>query len=141
MALWAPLAAFAMKSLTPYGSSLLYGGAVLATSVLLFVPALMRWPGRKSDASMYLALPWHEHGYGLAGGAIWAIGTTANLISGAKLGNALSYAIGQAAPMVATLWGLLWYREFAGATNGTIALICAQFALFVGAVACIAMSK
>ena len=55
---------------------------------------------------------WLEHQWGLLGGAVWAAGTAANLVSGASIGLALSYAIGQAAPMVATSWGLFYYKEF-----------------------------
>ena len=143
MALWAPLSAYSMRSLTPYGSSLLFGAAVLATSATLLVPILTRFPpsGPPTTGAAYFRLAPREHMWGVLGGAVWAIGTTANLICGAHLGAALSYAIGQSAPMVATLWGLLLYREFAGATPCTSLLVGAQFVLFIGAVALIALSK
>ena len=53
---------------------------------------------------------------GLLGGCIWGIGTTFNLVAGGKVGLPISYAIGQASPMVATLWGVFVWNEFRGAS-------------------------
>lgn len=38
-----------------------------------------------------------------------------NLVAANFTGVAISYAIGQSAPMVAALWGVFVWREFAGA--------------------------
>jgi glucose uptake protein len=51
---------------------------------------------------------------GLLGGAIWGTGTVFSLTAGKLTGQAISYAIGQSAPMVAALWGVLAWKEFAG---------------------------
>jgi len=40
----------------------------------------------------------------LTGGAIWTTGTVFNLVAANFTGVAISYAIGQSAPMVAALW-------------------------------------
>jgi glucose uptake protein len=37
-----------------------------------------------------------------------------NLVAASFTGVAISYAIGQSAPMVAALWGVLAWKEFAG---------------------------
>ena len=37
-----------------------------------------------------------------------------NLVAASYTGVAISYAIGQSAPMVAALWGVLAWKEFAG---------------------------
>ena len=68
------------------------------------------------------------------------MGTISNLVSGAALGEALSYAIGGSAPMVATLWGLLYYHEFRGAGSKAFALVGGMFALYVAAIALVALS-
>ena len=52
---------------------------------------------------------------GLLGGIIWGTGTMCNVVAGASAGFALSYAIGQSAPMVGALWGVFAWKEFAGA--------------------------
>jgi len=44
---------------------------------------------------------------GTFGGCIWGIGTVFNLVAASFTGVAISYAIGQSAPMVAALWGIL----------------------------------
>ena len=43
---------------------------------------------------------------------IWGIGTVFNLVAASFTGVAISYAIGQSAPMVAALWGILAWKEF-----------------------------
>jgi glucose uptake protein len=58
--------------------------------------------------------PASGHLLGLAGGFIWGIGTVFNVVAGGATGFAISYAIGQSAPLVATLWGVLAWKEFAG---------------------------
>jgi glucose uptake protein len=151
MACWAPLSALSMKTdsdgncdgcLTPYGSSLLFTGAVAASSPLV-CKLLMTFPlvGRSATFGDYARVSCYHHFLAWLGGAVWAVGTVFNLISGGKIGLALSYSIGQAAPMVATLWGILYYREFAGAGARTVLLVATMFVLYFGAIALVAMSK
>ena len=127
MSLWAPLSAVSMASpggLTPYASFLFFALAMCVASPLICT-ALHRsgqhaGGGGTSDGSAgdrgllltFVTSPWREHYWGLLGGAVWGAGTAANLVSGSSIGLALSYAIGQAAPMVATAWGLFYYGEF-----------------------------
>jgi glucose uptake protein len=58
--------------------------------------------------------PASGHLLGLLGGFIWGTGTVFNLVAASFTGVAISYAIGQSAPMVAALWGILAWREFQG---------------------------
>eukprot|EP00041_Stephanoeca_diplocostata_P030069 m.900224 g.900224 ORF g.900224 m.900224 type:complete len:146 (-) comp23684_c0_seq32:292-729(-) len=90
-------------------------------------------------ASAYLQLSATEHCWGLLGGFVWSTGTIANLLSGDELGYAVSYAIGQSAPVVATLWGLLYYKEFAGCSYTVLTLLGLMFLFYGGAVAVIAL--
>jgi len=48
------------------------------------------------------------------GGVIWGTGTVFNLVAANFTGVAISYAIGQSAPMVAALWGVFAWKEFEG---------------------------
>ena len=59
---------------------------------------------------------WHLLGW--LGGAVWTVGTTANLVVGHATGYAVSYAIGQSAPLVASLWGIFVWYEFSPMTRG-----------------------
>jgi glucose uptake protein len=61
--------------------------------------------------------PASGHILGLIGGCIWGIGTVFNVVAGKATAFAISYAIGQSAPMVAALWGVFAWKEFAGAPS------------------------
>lgn len=82
------------------------------------------------------------HMLGVAGGVIWCIGAVSNFVAASapqsvNVGPAVSYAIGQGATLVSTLWGLLVWKEFDGATSGVkvrVALTLILFVLGLGAV-------
>src|SRR5262249_36609491 len=57
------------------------------------------------------------HMLGLLGGVIWGTGMVFNLVAANFTGVAISYAIGQSAPMVAALWGVFAWKEFQGASS------------------------
>jgi glucose uptake protein len=77
-----------------------------------------------------------QHLFGLIGGAIWCVGTLANFVGSSapeqvQVGPAISLALGQGAAMVSALWGLLVWKEFAGADARTKGLIVIMFVLFL----------
>ena len=76
----------------------------------------------------------------MLGGAIWCLGTALSYITAEKAGPAVSYALGQGAPMVAALWGVFIWKEFKGAKKGTGALLAAMFVLFVAGLASIVVA-
>mmetsp|Transcript_22520 Transcript_22520/g.51249 ORF Transcript_22520/g.51249 Transcript_22520/m.51249 type:complete len:88 (+) Transcript_22520:1-264(+) len=84
--------------------------------------------------------PFKIHAFGLIGGAIWAVGTLANSVSGEKLSFAASYAIGQSAPMVAMCWGVFHFHEFDGVPPVVKALLALVFLLYITSIALIALS-
>src|SRR5262249_29137259 len=61
--------------------------------------------------------PGSGHLLGVFGGFIWGTGMTFNLVAANFTGVAISYAIGQCAPMVAVLWGVVAWRESKGANS------------------------
>ena len=119
MGLWAPLVTHAMttgNTLGPYSVAVfLTLGALL--SCLLWNIYFMKHPlvGEPVSFSGYFSAPASGHGLGLLGGFIWGLGMVFNLVAASFTGVAISYAIGQSAPMVAALWGILAWKEFAGA--------------------------
>jgi glucose uptake protein len=119
MGLWAPFVARAMtngNTLGPYSIAVfLTLGALL--SCLIWNIYFMKHPlvGEPVNFSGYLSGPISGHALGLLGGFIWGIGMVFNLVAASFTGVAISYAIGQSAPMVAALWGVLAWKEFAGA--------------------------
>jgi glucose uptake protein len=70
--------------------------------------------------------------------AIWGLGTVFNLVAASFSGVAISYAIGQSAPMVAALWGVLVWKEFAGANRAARAYLALMFVFYVLAIILIA---
>ena len=63
----------------------------------------------------YFDVGLRTHMTGILGGVIWGTGMVFNLVAASFTGVAISYAIGQSAPMVAALWGVLAWKEFEGA--------------------------
>ncbi|MDF1549049.1 MAG: GRP family sugar transporter, partial [Bacteroidales bacterium] len=71
------------------------------------------------------------HLIGILGGLIWATGMEFNLIAAEQAGFAISYGLGQGATLIAVIWGVFIWKEFAGAPKGTNKLLAAMFALFI----------
>jgi glucose uptake protein len=125
MGLWAPFMTRAMPhevngvihgTLGPYAAAVfLTLGALL--SCLVWNVYFMKKPlvGEPVSIAGYFSGPMSGHLLGLLGGFIWGTGMVFNLVAASFTGVAISYAIGQSAPMVAALWGVLAWKEFEGA--------------------------
>ena len=116
MGLWAPFMTHAMtrgQTLGPYSAAIfLTLGALL--SCFIWNIYFMKHPlvGEPVKFSNLFKGPVRGHLLGLLGGCIWGIGTVFNLVAASFTGVAISYAIGQSAPMVAALWGIFAWKEF-----------------------------
>ena len=119
MGLWNPFVAYGAtrgNALTPYSSVVfLTLGALL--SCFIWNLYFMKKPlvGEPVSFGGFFSGPPSGHFLGLLGGCIWGVGTVFNVVAGKATGFAISYAIGQSAPMVAALWGVFAWKEFAGA--------------------------
>jgi glucose uptake protein len=152
MGSWAPLLEKALTGTgisaglaVPVGALSPYTAAVFMTlgaffCCFVFNPILMRKPliGQPVSMAGYFGAPARYHVLGLLGGAIWGTGTVFNLVAGGKVGLPISYAIGQASPMVATLWGVFVWKEFAGANTRAKGFLGAMVAAYVLALVLIA---
>jgi len=118
MGLWAPFVTRSMthgNSLGPYSVAVfLTLGALL--SCFIWNIYFMKKPlvGEPVGFGGFFSGPPSGHLLGLLGGVIWGTGMVFNLVAASFTGVAISYAIGQSAPMVAALWGVLAWKEFAG---------------------------
>lgn len=134
MGLWAPFMTHAMtrgNALGPYsGAVFLTLGALL--SCFLWNVYFMKHPlvGAPVSFSGFFQAPATAHALGLLGGAIWGVGTVFNLVAANFTGVAISYAIGQSAPMVAALWGVLAWKEFAGGGSRAKAYLVLMFIFY-----------
>ena len=72
-----------------------------------------------------------EHLTGTAGGMIWCIGMSLNIIAAGKAGFAISYGLGQGATLIAALWGVFIWKEFKNPPKGVNRLLTMMFLLFV----------
>ena len=129
----------AARPLTPYSVAVLFTlGALLCCFV--FNTALMRKPivGEPVTFSGYRAAPASYHLLGLLGGAVWGIGTVFNFVAASLVGVAISYAIGQSAPMIAAVWGVFVWNEFRGSSARARVYLGAMFAAYIVAVVLIA---
>ena len=121
MGLWAPFVTRSMthgNALGPYSVAVfLTLGALL--SCFVWNIYFMKKPliGEPVHFGDFFRGPKRGHLLGLLGGCIWGLGTVFNLVAARFSGVAISYAIGQSAPMVAALWGVLAWKEFRGASG------------------------
>jgi glucose uptake protein len=119
MGLWAPFVARAMtngNTLGPYSIAVFLTLGALV-SCFIWNIYFMKHPlvGEPVGFSGFFRAPFSGHVLGLLGGFIWGTGMVFNLVAASFTGVAISYAIGQSAPMVAALWGVFAWKEFAGA--------------------------
>ena len=153
MGVFAPAITKAMQgshpdaSLVPIGALSPYTAAVFMTlgaflCCFVFNPILMRKPlvGAPISMSGYFAAPARYHVLGLLGGAVWGTGTVLNFVAGRFVGVPISYAIGQASPMIATLWGVLVWHEFRGARRKSWVYLAAMFISYLLALMLIALA-
>ena len=126
-------------------------GFVFAVGVFVTTPVynlvFMNVPvsGKPIGIRAYFKGTARQHLLGVAGGVIWAIGAIANFAAASapkevQVGPAISYAIGQGAVLVSTLWGLLYWKEFEGAPQPVRRLLGVMIALMVGGLALIAVA-
>ena len=89
----------------------------------------------------YFRAPARFHLLGLAGGAIWGLGGVLNFIASGRVGMAIAYAFGTGAVLVAALWGVFLWKEFAGAPRRSYYYLLAMFVLFLAGIAVIGYAK
>lgn len=122
--------------LGPYAIAFVFALGVF-TSTFVFNLFFMNLPvqGKPVEFLDYFKGTWKQHLLGLAGGIIWATGTISNFVAASappeiQVGPAISYAVGQGATLISALWGLLLWKEFAGATGKVKLLLGLMLVLF-----------
>jgi glucose uptake protein len=131
----------AARPLTPYSVAVLFTLGALVCC-LVFNSVLMKKPlvGVPAGLADYRRAPASYHLLGLAGGAIWSLGTVFNFVAASFVGVAISYAIGQASPMIAALWGVAVWGEFRGASRKAKLYLAGMFMAYCVALVLIAMA-
>ena len=118
--------------MTPYSAFFVFTVGVFA-STFLFNGIAMRKPvtGEPISGREYFKGKLPVHLVGILGGLIWGLGNGINLVAAGKAGTAISYGLGQGATLVSAFWGILVWREFAGAPKKANILNFVMFLLFL----------
>ena len=122
----------AIGKLTPYTAFFVFSLGVLLSN-FLFNTLLMKKPfvGTPIGYKTYFQGSFKTHLVGISGGVIWGLGTLFSYIAAGKAGAAISYALGQGAPMIAAIWGIFIWHEFKGSPKVVYRLLTAMFLFFI----------
>jgi glucose uptake protein len=130
----------------PYAVAFVFSFGILVTT-FIYNLYFMNLPvkGLPISPFAYFTGSIGQHGLGLLGGMIWMVGTVANFVGGAaqgaaKVGPAVGYALGQGATLVSVLWGLLIWKEYAGATSAVTRLVILMLFFFVVGLALVSVA-
>jgi glucose uptake protein len=122
--------------LGPYAVAFVFALGIFF-STFVFNLFFMNLPvqGEPVEVLDYLKGTLKQHGLGVLGGIIWAIGTISNFVAASsppevQVGPAISYALGQGATLISALWGLLLWKEFQGASIRVKLLLAVMLVLF-----------
>ena len=141
---FAPLVAKAFSvgsPVSPYGAAVLFTAGALASTFPLMA-WFMRRPveGPPLGPGDFFRSTWREHWVGLVGGFVWGTGTVLTFVAAGFVGMALAGAIGQANSLVAAIWGVFVWREFAGAPARSKLWLTLMFLFYVSGIVSIAFS-
>ncbi len=134
-------AAPAAGKVTPYTAIVIFSVGVLLSN-FVFNTLVMRYPfvGERVYVREYFKGDFKTHLVGMLGGAIWCLGTAFSYIASGKAGAAISYALGQGAPLVAAIWGVFVWKEFKGGNKSVYSLLGVMFLFFIAGLGCIILS-
>ena len=120
-----------------YTAAVLFAAGVFG-STFVFNLYFMNLPvqGEPVPLGAYFQGSARNHLLGIAGGLLWCVGAIANFVASSappevNVSPATSYALGQGATMISALWGLLVWKEFAGAAPRVRTLLAVMIVLFL----------
>lgn len=127
--------------LTPYSALFVLSVGVLLSN-FVFNTFIMKKPfvGEPVSYRDYFKGNFKTHLVGILGGAIWCLGTAFSYIAAGKAGAAISYALGQGAPMIAAIWGVFIWKEFKGGGKSVGWLLGTMFLFFIAGLGLIILS-
>ncbi len=119
-------------NLTPYTGIVFFTVGVFI-STLIINPIIMKKPivGEPISMNYYWKGAFKEHLSGILGGMIWMMGMIFSFMAVGAANPAIAYALSNAAPVVAILWGIFVWNEFKGAPKGTNKLLIVLLSLYL----------
>jgi len=131
----------AAGKVTPYTAIVIFTiGVFLSNFIINTIVMAKPFVGESVSYKEYFKGDFKTHLVGMLGGSIWCLGTALSYITAGKAGAAVSYALGQGAPMIAAIWGVFIWKEFKGAGKGVTCLLTAMFCFFTAGLALIIVS-
>jgi glucose uptake protein len=129
-------------TLTPY-TAVFFFSAGIFVSTFFFNPVFMARPvsGEPVKIKEYWKGSFGTHFTGVLGGLIWMLGMVVSFMAVGAANPAIAYALSNAAPVVAILWGLFVWKEFRGAPKGTNTLLLLMFICYLIGLALITWSN
>jgi len=149
MGLFYPLVEMSKKGdlgLGPYAAAFCFAlGIIFSTPVFNLFFMNLPVEGEPVSIREYFHGTAKQHILGILGGMIWCVGTITNFVAASapksvNVGPAVSYAIGQGATLISTLWGLFLWKEFAGATGAVRMRLALMLILYVAGLAMLSLA-
>lgn len=129
-------------TLTPYTAVFFFSIGIFV-STFIFNPIFMRNPveGQPVKMKEYWNGNFKTHLSGILGGSIWMLGMVMSFMAAGAANPAISYALSNAAPVVAILWGIFVWNEFREAPKGTNRILLIMFVAYLIGLALITLSN
>ncbi len=129
-------------NLTPY-TALVFFAVGVFLSTFIFNPIFMAKPVEGSPVKMsaYWKGSFKEHISGILGGMIWCFGMVFSFMAVGAANPAIAYALSNAAPVIAILWGVFVWKEFKDADSGTNKLLGLMFMMYIIGLVLITLSN
>ena len=126
---------------TPYSAFFIFAVGIFLSNIV-FNTIVMRRPfeGRPVTYKAYFRGSLSTHLVGVFGGVVWGLGTALSYIAAGKAGAAISYALGQGAPLIAALWGIFVWKEFKDSPRAVNWLLTLMFIFFLSGLGAIIVS-
>lgn len=127
--------------ITPYTVFFIFSVGIFLSN-FVFNTILMKKPfvGAPVSYREYFKGSFSTHMVGILGGVVWGLGTLFSYLAAGKAGAAISYALGQGAPMIAAIWGIFIWKEFKGAPESVNKYLVAMFLFFIVGLALIVVA-
>ncbi len=126
---------------TPYTAFFIFSLGIFVSNFLFNTLAMKKpFVGRPVTYKEYFSGTMKIHLVGVLGGIVWALGTALSYIAAGKAGAAISYALGQGAPMIAAFWGVFIWKEFKDGNRMVDMLLAMMFVLFISGLSLIVIS-
>ena len=127
---------------TPYTALVFFALGALASN-FLFNTLLMRYPlqGAPVNLKNYTQGKMKDHWLGIAGGMIWGMGLSFNILSSGQVGYAISFGLSQGNAMIAAIWGVFLWKEFSHSDGRTKIILSLMFSFYIAGIVVLALAR